>query len=218
MSIKSFYSLELLICLVVIILVSGGACATPIKMKTKASIDSISQPANARQGKIDSDRIDLPTSTVKFLSPNGDYQFFVTTADNWASKTGQGKLIESTATKDRVVWQGALPQEYGPRHVLVGLRGEVLMLDEGINVKSKHAITIVNPNLDRVVRYSFDEIRQVLQVPASAMVKQASQGSWWISAPPRLDRSGLIVYVKTAGKVLQINLAKGEISLAKGVS
>jgi hypothetical protein len=212
---KLFYSIDLLIFLVLIILVSSRAYAAPIKIKTKASIDLLAPQKNARQGQIDSDRIELPASTVKFLSPNGSYQFFVTTADNWASKTGQGKLIKSTVKKYKVVWKGALPQEYGPRYVLVGLRGEVLMLDEWINVKSKYAITIVNPDLDRVVHYNFDEIQQVLQVPASVMVKQASQGSWWISAPPRLDKSGLIAYVNTAGKVLQINLVEGKILLLK---
>ena len=74
---------------------------------------------------------------------------------------------------------------------------------------------LVNPTHDRVIRYSFDEIQQVVRVPASVMVERATQGSWWISAPPYLDNSGLTAYVNTAGKVLRIDLVKGTISLVK---
>jgi hypothetical protein len=215
MSRKSFYAIDLLICVFLIVVIAGEARTAPLKMTTKNLTSIAAENNNDRAQIIDSDRIKLPSATVKFLSPTGEFQFFVTTKDSWATTKGQGKSIASIDNKLQVLWEKTLPQEYGPRYVLVGLRGEVLMLDEKINVKSKHAIVIVNPTGDRTIRYSFDEIEQVVRVPAAIMVARATQGSWWISAPPYLDKSGLIAYVNTAGKVLQIDLVKGKISLVK---
>lgn len=215
MSRKLFYAIDLLICVFLIVVIAGEARTAPLKMTTKDLISTDTENNLNRAQTIDSDRIKLPSTTVKFLSPTGKFQFSIVTKDSWATTKGRGKLIVSIDNKLQVLWERTLPQEYGPRYVLVGLRGEVLMLDENINVKSKHAITIVNLTGDRTIRYSFDEIEQVVRVPAAMMVNRATQGSWWISAPPYLDKSGLIAYVNTAGKVLRIDLVKGTISLVK---
>lgn len=156
------------------------------------------------------DRIDLPPVQAEYRSPGGDYRFIISSADNWKSPQGRGRLMRQTA----VVWEGGLPQEYGPRYVLVSDRGQVLMLDEGINVNSKYAIAILNPQQNRTIYHNFEQVREVLALPASTLVQQAAGGSWWISQQPSLDESGTRARIAAGGKILTVDLETGAIAIA----
>ena len=137
MSRKSFCAIDLLTFIFLIVVLTSTACEAPLKMMTQDSISIAEEHNKDRTQEIDTDRVKLPSATIKFLSPTGKFQFFVTSKDNWTSPKGRGKLTTSIDNKLQVLWEETLPQEYGPRYVLVGSRGEVLMLDEKINVKSK---------------------------------------------------------------------------------
>ncbi|WP_124154641.1 hypothetical protein [Okeania hirsuta] len=165
----------------------------------------------------DVDRIRLPPLKAEFFSPKRDFRFIVSTRDNWKSMRAYGKLVQLRDKVSELVWEKELPQEYGPRYVVVGQRGEVLMLDEWINVKSKYAIVVVNLQNDLIIQYTFDKVQEVLNVPASVIIQKAVQGSWWISGSPSLDKLGLGVYVPTADKILRVDLNTGELLVIKSI-
>lgn len=206
----SIYPIVVLATLVII--VAGGACANQIQHNQKQS-NLPKEFVSDREGDSDGDRIRLPSLQTEFFSAEGNFCFIVSTKDNWQTKQGYGRLIKHTDQVSEVVWEGKLPQEYGPRYVLVSRRGEVLMLDEWINVKSKYVIVLLNPQNNLVIQHDFEKVQQVLQVPISEIVQKATQGSWWISAPPSLDQSLSAAYIQTAGKVLRVDLQTGELKL-----
>lgn len=209
MLIRQLLSMKQLIFPVVLVLAVTGA--------TWLNHTRMSQAQNSSHRQLmednESDRISLPPLQAEFLSQQRNFRFIISTKDNWKLKQGLGKLIRCTNGVSEVIWEGQLPQEYGPRHVLVGKQGEVLMLDEWINVKSKYAVFVLNPQNDKVIQHNFDSIQKILGVPTSAIVESAVGGSWWISKQPFLDESGSTAYVPTAGKILKVDLQTGELSL-----
>ncbi len=141
----------------------------------------------------------------------GSYQFVVTATDQWQTPTATGTLYEG----DRRLWQRNLPHEYGPRFVLVSVAGQVLLIDESINVASPYALTLLDPSGNVMAQYSFDDIKRMLGVSSAELTRQATSG-WWISAPPTLshaaDRTGVIALIPTGGTTLEVNLATGELN------
>lgn len=141
----------------------------------------------------------------------GSYQFVVTATDQWQTPTATGTLYEG----DRRLWQRNLPHEYGPRFVLVSSAGQVLLVDESINVASPYALTLLDPAGNVMAQYSFDDIKRMLGVSSAELTRQATSG-WWISAPPTLsdaaDRTGAIALIPTGGTTLEVNLATGELN------
>ncbi|MEM8810103.1 MAG: hypothetical protein AAGF01_29135, partial [Cyanobacteria bacterium P01_G01_bin.38] len=109
------------------------------------------------------------------------------------------------------LWQQPLPQEYGPRFVSVGAEGEVLLLDEYINVASPYAVMVMDLSGEVVAQHSFDDVQAVVDIPRAEMVEQAETG-WWISASPEWEGDAQ-VSVATSGKTLVIDLTNGQLSL-----
>jgi len=163
-----------------------------------------------------SDRIPLPPQKREFTSPSGNYVFVVSNADQWRSNQTAGELLAVSGAASgearRSLWSRVLPQGFGPRFVLLNDRGQVLLLDEWINIKSRHAAVLLNRENEVVVQHDFDAVQAVLQIPAAEIVRRSKHG-WWIAAPPSLEPSGEVVRVETAGKTLLIGLADGQLSL-----
>ena len=213
MLIQRFLSIYPIVALAILaIVIAGGAGANQIQNNQFQS-NLPKEFVSDIEGDSDGDRIRKPSLQTEFFSPQGNFRFIVSTTDNWETKQGYGRLIKIIDNVSEIVWEGELPQEYGPRYVLISQRGEVLMLDEWINVKSKYAIVVLNPQKNLVIQHDFDKVQQVLQVPISEIVQKATQGSWWISAPPSLDESLTFAYIPTAGKVLRVDLQTGELNL-----
>jgi hypothetical protein len=209
MLIRGLLSMGQIVVLALLMLaVAGAVCVERHQMSQNQN-----PPREEFAGDRESDRISLPPLQAEFLSSQGNFRFIVSTRDNWKSKQGRGRLMRQTDGGLEVVWEGLLPQEYGPRYVSIGRQGEVLMLDEWINVKSEYAVVVLNPQNNRVIQHSFDSVQEVLGVSTSAIVQSATGGSWWLSGPPRLDESGSEAYVPTAGTVLRVDLQTGELSL-----
>ncbi|MEM9906941.1 MAG: hypothetical protein AAF921_18135 [Cyanobacteria bacterium P01_D01_bin.44] len=161
------------------------------------------------------DAIALPPETKTYVSENGRYKLEVSTADGWATPQAEGRLYrldDGAASEDEtLLWQQPLPQEYGPRFVSVGTEGEVLLLDEYINVASPYAVMVMDLSGEVVAQHSFDDVQAVVDIPRAEMVEQAETG-WWISDSPEWEDDAQ-VSVATSGKTLIIDLTNGQLSL-----
>lgn len=157
------------------------------------------------------DLIRLPAASSVHVSPSGRYRFEIATPDGWKSKHAEARLYRTDGGRRELVWQGMLPQEYGPRFVLVAPDGEVLMFDEWINVKSRFAVVILYPRDGHLVTHDFDDVQAALGVPPAQLVRTANHG-WWIAAPPALGEHGDVAVVPAAGKRLAVSLKTGALS------
>ena len=213
MLMRHFLSICLLIVLATLVIaVASGVYADNTQSSQKQNTIS-EKLTSSRENDVGADQIRLPPLQTEFFSPQRDFRFIVSSRDNWKSKRGHGSLVRLLNGRSEVLWERELPQEYGPRYVLVGRRGEVLMLDEWISNRSKYSIVVLNPRNDLVIQHNFEEVQEVLDVPTSEIARKATRGSWWLSGPPILDKSGSKAYVPTTGKVLRVDLQTGELSL-----
>ncbi len=156
------------------------------------------------------DRIPRPPTLVESTSPDGQYAFVVSSPDNWKSKHAVGELYRVTDGSKRLLWRRHLPQEFGPRFALVGQQGQVLLLDEWINVMSRYAVMILSLTNQVVAQHHFSDVQRVLKVPSAEIVKRARYGAW-ITSPPMLDPSRQTVTVEAGGKVLSVHLSDGHL-------
>ena len=169
------------------------------------------QPAAATAVEADStdDRLAYPSDRRTFT--RGSYRFVITAVDQWQTPTVTGTLYKA----DTRLWQRDLPHEYGPRFVLVSPTGQVLLLDEFINVASPYALTLLEAKGEAIAQYSFDDIKRTLGVSSAALTQQATSG-WWISAPPRLSSGGASAgqraLIQTGGTTLEVDLNTGALT------
>ncbi len=157
------------------------------------------------------DTLNLPPTTRTVATSDGRYSFTVRADSGWETDQVLGTLYRDSAVGTQRLWQRNLPHSYGPRYVVVGDQGQVLLLDEFINVASPYAITLLDSRGEVVAQYSFDDIETQLGVHRADIVEQAQYG-WWISNEPQLDKAAGKVTVATGGKRLVIDLTSGEIS------
>jgi hypothetical protein len=182
---------------------------------SEAALDS---PALGRNGKAGwsvsdgvRDSIDLPAQRREFASRSRNYLFVLRTEDGWASKRAQGELYELSARGRRLLWRQLLPQEFGPRYLVVSDEGHILMLDEWINVKSQYAVILMGKDGAMIARKRFEDVKDVLRADEAVLVKHGSRGSWWISADPILDAGRNIVSVPAGNGALVIDLTSGAL-------
>ncbi len=167
---------------------------------------------SVRQDAVGNDLVPFPPPKTESVSPNRQFAFVVQSPDEWKSKYAVGRLFQRNRFGSALVWEEKLPEEYGPRFVVVGNEGQVLLLDEWSNVKSKHALWLRNFRKRLNVSYNFDKVAQVLGSPVASIVAQAKIG-WWIAGEPTLDETGNVAIVPTAGKRLRVDLNTGTLSL-----
>jgi hypothetical protein len=158
------------------------------------------------------DRIPLPPVREEYFSPSGSYMFVVSTADDWKSMQSSGDLFSIDGGTRKLLWSRVLPQNYRPRFVLVGNQGEVLLLDEWMNVKSPYAVVVLDNKNHVIAQYDFDAIQKILDIPEAKIVRMAKHG-WWITSPPKLNASEGIALIEAAGKIVTVRLHDGRLSL-----
>jgi hypothetical protein len=163
---------------------------------------------------VDNDRIALPPTLEEVTSPSGQYVFAISTPDNWKTTKSVGELFEIVDGARRLLWSRSLPHGFRPRYALMGNQGNVLLLDEWINIKSDYAVMVIDRDNQLIAQHDFDAVQTVLGVPGSEIVTVARYG-FWIGAPPLVDPSGKSAEVVAGGKTLAIRLADGHISLSK---
>ncbi|MEL6259606.1 MAG: hypothetical protein AAFR12_00935 [Cyanobacteria bacterium J06626_6] len=138
---------------------------------------------------------------------NQGYQFVVSAADGWETPAATGTLYESGTP----LWEVELAHQYGPRFAIVSSTGQVLLIDEFINVASSRAIALYSVQGELMAQHSFDDIQQTLDLPRARLTQKATSG-WWVSAPPALNEAGDIGLVQTGGTTLSIDLLTGHLS------
>lgn len=193
-------ALTILASVVLVVVTAGGCEAGP------ASTPSAPAAGTA-------DRITLPDTRREFASPSGRVVFVVSTRDGWASPRATGELFSVRGPGRTLLWSRELPQQFGPRFVLLDDLGTVLLLDEWINVRSPSAVLLIDRTGRIVAQHGTDAVQAALQVPMADVVRMARHG-WWISAPPRLEPAGGSAEVETAGKLVRIRLRDGQLSVA----
>lgn len=154
-----------------------------------------------------SDRIVRPPPLRRFASPSGRFVLQIATPDGGRHAHAAMALHEAGAVP-RPLWQAALPHERGPRHVLVTDGGETVLVDEWINVPSRHALTLLSPAGETLAHYDFDALVALLGVPRRTVADHARLGIW-LSAAPAVDRR--TVRLPAAGRVLVLQLDDGTL-------
>lgn len=149
-----------------------------------------------------SDRLAHPPIRQTFTT--GPYKLIISAENNWESPLAEAQLLQNNTP----LWKAALPHQYGPKFVLINPNGNVLLLDEFINVASPHAITLINSQGSTIAQYGFEDIQTTLKLSTAELTQQATTG-WWISTAPRLIDSGNCAVIATGNTLLEINLETG---------
>ena len=158
------------------------------------------------------DRIELPPGTREFASPGERYVLAVEIQGLPKNKHGSARLYRSTDGRREPVWEARLPHEYGPRYAVVDARGSVLLVDEWINIASRHALVLFDSAGREVAHYGFDDIQRVLEVERRGVSAHAKLGVW-MTTPPALDGERGVVTIETSGKVLAVRMSDGRLSV-----
>ena len=158
------------------------------------------------------DRIDLPPASREFSSPGERYVLVLELPGLPNDKRARARLYRSADGQREPIWENPLPHEYGPRHALVDARGSVLLVDEWINVASRHALMLFDSAGREVAHYSFDDVVRVLGVERREVSPHAKLGVW-MTTPPVLDGERGVVNIETSGKVLSVRLSDGRLSV-----
>jgi hypothetical protein len=166
-------------------------------------------------GQVAGDWIPHPPERQEFASPSGEFLLTIATTDAWRSVHAQAELFSTTAGTRTRIWQRPLPHRYGPRHVLVGNRGDVLLLDEWIKVMSRHAVMLIDQRNRIVTQRSFKDVETVVGVPLGSIVSEDRSG-FWMGGRPTLDAEANRAVVPTvANRNLIVDLQNGRLSVAR---
>ncbi|MDP2810069.1 MAG: hypothetical protein Q8O34_07965 [Rhodocyclaceae bacterium] len=158
------------------------------------------------------DAIVLPPARREFQSPSGKFFLTLVSADNWKTFHALAELSALDGAVRRPVWQQSLPHEKGPRRVLVADSGAVVLLDEWINIPSRHALMLISPEGRTLAHYSIDELIATLDVSRKTISANARLGIW-LSSVPVLSADGTAVEFRTAGRGLVLQLADGRLAV-----
>ena len=172
---------------------------------------------SADMRRTEPDRISLPPVRLEQLSPNRKFQFVISSKNSWKTAQPDAFLYQLSGVTGggpkTLLWNGRLPQQYGPRYTLVSPTGEVLLLDEYLNINSQQAIYLIHGQPRKTTAYRLDDIVKILGLPPARLTEKAKGGSWWISAAPTLAPAGDKAFVPTGGKMLVVHLATGRLSV-----
>ncbi len=160
---------------------------------------------------VHADKLVLPPATREFRSSSGRFVFSVSSADHWKSRVGQARLYAAAGSERTLLWTVALPQERGPRHVLVADSGAVVLMDEWINVPSRYALMLLSPQGKQLVHYGIDALVELLGVSRRAVAEQGRLGIW-MSSTPSFSADASTVTFRSAGRQLVLRLADGQLT------
>lgn len=157
------------------------------------------------------DRILLPPEQREIVSPSGRFVLVLATADGWKTPRGLAELYRVQAAGRELIWKRGLPHHHGPRRALVSDAGEVLLVDEWINVPSRYALTIIAPDNRLLASYPVEQVFAVLGVPLRDITAHAKAGPW-ITDGPVLSADGTSALITAGGRTLEVRLSDGKLS------
>ena len=159
------------------------------------------------------DSIAIPPPREIVKSPGGKYSFVIQTYGDlrdYKSRYSSGELHRNDGSP--AVWTRRLPHELRPRFALVNDDGQVLLVDEWINVKSRRALTLIDRQNRVVAEHPYQTVQATLGVPGSQIVRMSKHG-YWLQAPPHLNPAGKVALLEGGGKTLSLDMATGALSL-----
>ena len=89
--------------------------------------------------------------------------------------------------------------------------GAVVLMDEWINVPSRHALMLLAPNGNELAHLGIDGLVRLLGVPRRTVSDHGRLGIWMSSAPA-LSADGRAVIFASGGRQLMLSLADGQVS------
>ena len=120
-------------------------------------------------------------------------------------------LWELNTTARKLLWTRELAHRPRPRFALVGNEGQVMLLDEWLNLRSELAVMLIDEDNRTLAVHDLEAVRSALGVPIAALASKARHGAW-MQALPALGAQGETVEVAAADRVLVINLRDGVLS------
>ena len=160
------------------------------------------------------DRIDHPPERREFVSPDGKLQLVIEAVDGWKRLAARASLSRRQGGPPLPLWSQPIPQQLGPREVLVTDEGRVLMLDEGINVRSRYALMLFDPQGKVVATHDFDALMRTAQASNADIRANALRGTW-MGPPAALALGGTMALVPFAGRTLRVSLVDGQLTRAR---
>ncbi|MBR0567290.1 hypothetical protein J5J83_14300 [Azoarcus sp. L1K30] len=121
-------------------------------------------------------------------------------------------LLRIDASARKVLWTRTLPHRPRPRFVLVGDGGQVVLLDEWLNVRSDLAVMVIDRHNEILAQLDLEAVRAALGVPIADLAPHARYGLW-IQTPPTINQQGDAVEVAAADRVLSIRFSDGALSV-----
>lgn len=172
-------------------------------------------PAAASGGGGAADDVAVPPPGLEARrSPSGNHELEVRLhagATAHAARSTATLFALGTAGRT-VLWTRELPHRPRPRFFVVGDGGEVVLLDEWLNVRSALAVMLIARTNRTVAQHDLETVRAALGMPIGQLAPQARHGVW-IQAPPQLGARGDTVEVPAAGRVLLVRLSDGALSV-----
>ena len=154
------------------------------------------------------DRIDEPPAQRIFLSTDGEnYRLVINTVAHQAEAALQ---FLAPQAEPRILWTRTLPQAFGPRSVVVGAHGNVLLLDEWSRVAGEYAAMLISVSGDVLATHSFHAIVAAAGGDHVTIIRKGSLSAW-MAGPPVPSDDGLSVVVPTGNTRVRISLADGSL-------
>lgn len=159
------------------------------------------------------DRVAHPPARRVFTSPGNRYRCVVETTDAWKTPQPTVTLYRLDADQAVPLWSRLVPHHHGPREVVVSDAGQVLLVDEWINVQSRYTLMLLDVTNRVLATYDHAAATGVLGVSVTDLAAQARRGTW-MSSGPTLAPDGQSARIAAGGRTLVIGLEDGRLSAA----
>ncbi|MBK1681735.1 hypothetical protein [Rhodocyclus tenuis] len=157
------------------------------------------------------DSIALPPVQREFASPSGEFTLIVSADDQWKTPRATAALYAKRSGTLQRVWTRQLPHHHGPRKVLLSEQGDSLLVDEWINILSRHALLLIDRRNQVIVEYSAQDVFAALGLSAREVGASAREGPW-LADGPTLSADGQRALLRAGACTLEVRLADGKLS------
>jgi hypothetical protein len=159
------------------------------------------------------DPITLPPDFETRSSASGQYllELKMRAGGNPHAARATASLWELQAPSRKLLWTRELAHRPRPRFVLVGDAGQVVLLDEWLNLRSELAVMLIDKHNRVVAVHGLEAVRTALDVPIAALAPRARHGAW-MQATPVVKAQADAVEVAAADRVLVISLRDGALT------
>jgi hypothetical protein len=160
------------------------------------------------------DWIEHPPLQRAGMSSSERFRLIVEPVDSWQRPAASATLLELDGAAAASAWAQPIPQQLGPRDALVTDDERVLMIDEGINVRSRYTLMLFDPLGHTVARPDFAALVQATGATEPEIKAHAQHGPW-MAEPSMLAPDGRAARARFAGHLLAVSLIDGSLTPAR---